>query len=96
MKTVIYNGARIPAEIAQLGAGKDAAMRQLKVRCDICGTVYRLCDSDSAALCADCYDLAGLENHISDMAEDDPTRPRELAKLATAEANQAARIEATT
>jgi len=84
-KFVFWNGNKIPAEIAQLGAWKDAGSRQLEVPCDECGTVYKLCTSDSAAVCQDCFDMAGLENQIGDTTHDAPEMPVLQQELAAAQ-----------
>lgn len=56
----------IPREVASIGAGPDAYLRDLSVLCDECGRQYKLRDSDSPALCQTCYDIAGEENAILD------------------------------
>jgi len=75
MKKVMWKGNIIPAEIAALGAGADAGSRQLKVYCDECGTLYKLCDSDSADICQDCFDMAGLQNEIDNTSDTDSKMP---------------------
>ncbi len=72
-KLVMWKGNLIPAEIAQLGAGPDAGSRLLTVRCDSCNEVFVLKDSDSAYHCQQCFDIAGLENLISDTDPSDPS-----------------------
>lgn len=56
----------VPVEIAALAAGKDAWMRQIPVECAECLCEFKLCDSDSAEYCQECFDKACEENALID------------------------------
>ena len=45
----------IPAEIAALGAGKDAWMKEIAVTCRDCKAKFKLNESDSHLYCEDCF-----------------------------------------
>lgn len=73
MSAMVFDPKRkayIPAGIAACGAGKDAYLRKLKNECSCCRAEFVLNSSDSPELCAECYEIAGIENAIAD--GDDP------------------------
>jgi hypothetical protein len=69
MSQLVYDPKRrvmIPAGLAACGAGKDAYLRKLVNHCDCCGAKFVLDTSDSPENCAECFELAGIENEIVD------------------------------
>ena len=68
LNSPVPHNVAIPLDIAKLGAGKDAWMRQIPVECE-CGTTFKLCDSDSSECCQTCFDAAGEENARIDAGE---------------------------
>lgn len=67
-KTVLdpRRNVRIPVEIAALGAGRDAYLRDLIATCE-CGTEYRVGHgSGNAEFCERCNEQAEDENMVSD------------------------------
>lgn len=52
----------VPVGIAMLAAGKDAWMRDVKIKCRDCGNVVRIADLETEAMCAACYDKCDPDN----------------------------------
>ncbi len=56
----------LPVGIAMHGAGPDAYLRKIIVRCQYCGTQYRCGDSDKECMCQQCVEESYEENERED------------------------------
>jgi len=53
---------RVPAELLPLAAGKDAWMRDIRLRCSGCGLSHRAGDLECGLYCPACIEEAEREN----------------------------------